>query len=73
METTMRNQIGVEAGRVSVYLMNHEYFMQDTFATLDDAIARARETCFQVSFHRDGKLLGSWCPIGGLRLERGAR
>jgi hypothetical protein len=35
-------QIGVEAGRVSVYWLNHFYYSAETFATLGEAIAYAR-------------------------------
>lgn len=58
---------------IRIYLTNHEYFLSGEFATLDAAMVKARQTCFQVAFHQDGEVIGSWCPIGGFRDYRRSR
>jgi len=65
---------------IRVYFTNHFYYADREFATLDEAVAYAKSVCFQVSFWQPlpgpgnpEEFLGSWCPIGGLRLQDAAK
>jgi hypothetical protein len=60
-----------------VYFTNHEYFTDQEFGSILEALDYGRKTCFQFSIHSGPrganpyrerfKMEYSWCPIGGLR------
>lgn len=50
-----------------VFLVNHGYYVADTFETFEAALAWSRRTCFQVRIDEGATPVASWCPIGGLR------
>ena len=51
-----------------LFLINHGYFLSETFASFGGALSFARGRCYQVTICEDDKLLATWCPIAGLRL-----
>ena len=50
-----KNQIGIEAGRVSVYWTNLGYYAGQTFATIEEAVAHAKKVYFEATFVKDGE------------------
>ncbi len=43
------------------------YSAPETFRTLDDAIAHAREVHFTAAIYAADRIVATWCPIGGTR------
>lgn len=52
-----------------VHFTNFDYFAQQTFTSLEDAIAYGKQKCFEFSVWPENMsiMLASWSPIGGLR------
>jgi hypothetical protein len=79
METL--NRIGMEVGKIAVYWINHGYYSDQTFDSLDDAVRYARSKGPSARFDqvlapepfstKRVRMLGSWDAIGGLKVERG--
>ena len=47
------------------YLTNFGYYSQMTATTLEQAREIARGMGFETTVEKDGKVVGSWSPIGG--------
>ena len=65
METNVKSE--QKTAKVRLFLTNHGYFMNDEFDTVERALDKARQTCFQVTFYQAGLPVASWCPIAGFR------
>jgi hypothetical protein len=58
-------QIGVEPEKIGVYYINHEYFADQTFDNMEQALEFSRRSGFEASFWRDGEYLGTWSILRG--------
>lgn len=56
-----------------VYFINHDYYMQQTFSSLADALQAGKSKGFDFAVHHDGELLAAWSIIGGARYYSPAR
>lgn len=56
-----------------VYFINHDYFMQQDFISLADALAAGKSKGFDFAVYHDGELLAAWSIIGGTRYYSSAR
>lgn len=55
--------------QIRVRFDNLGWWATDVFDTIEAAAARARAKGFEASFWLGRNFMGSWSPIGGLRLE----
>lgn len=62
-----KKQIGIEAGRVSVFWLNMGYYSPETFDTLEAARGYVSSKGFEARFELDGVMLGAWTVFGGYR------
>jgi hypothetical protein len=68
----------MEKGKMfSVYFINFQYFMQDSFETLEAAVARGKKAGFEFTVYthtgdnayhaKDAEVVASWSTFGGTR------
>jgi hypothetical protein len=49
-----------------IYFINFDYFAQESFSTLDEAIKYGISKGFEFSVQKDGKLLAAWSILRGI-------
>ena len=53
---------------IKLWFVNFDYFAQDEYATLEEALAGARKAGFEAALiSYSGVTLGSWSPLYGFR------
>jgi hypothetical protein len=65
----MDSQVPTELNKFKVFFVNFDYFADQVFDTLDEAVEYAKSKCFEVTFYCNNTLRGSWSSIGGLKVE----
>lgn len=51
----------------TVYFTNYGYAAPYEFTSIQEALDHARRCCFQAAIMAEGRVLATWCPIGGTR------
>jgi hypothetical protein len=57
----------LELGMYRIWLTNHNYFLDFTTDSYDEAIAKAKSVGFEVGVYRGKTLVAAYSPIGGLK------
>lgn len=52
---------------IRIFYINFEYFSNEEFEKIEEAIIFAVSKCFEVSFYKNTYLIGTWSPIGGYK------
>ena len=50
-----------------VYFTNHDYYSQEEFSSLDEAIEYGKSKGFDFTVHYGSHMLAGWSYIGGLK------
>jgi hypothetical protein len=49
-----------------VFLTNFGWFVEDSFPTFDEALAKAKSTGFETTIHLGDTIVAKYSPLGGL-------
>lgn len=52
---------------IKVWFTNFQYFHNNEFRTLAEAVEAAKKWGFNCSFHDENKIVAAWSIIGGLK------